>query len=151
MYITYITLLTKTCLFIQSLQNSSFNHFYAIYCLLLEKVMKRQALRQNKLGTERLKIPGQNPSAVLPLEEDLSTLEYTFSASATCQLETTVYQESQPRDLKKEEEEEEDQSTINPSVGSRKSQKHTPSDASASQNFSCVPSKGLIFHSLKGS
>ncbi|KAK9981035.1 hypothetical protein ABG768_000604 [Culter alburnus] len=121
---------------IESLQNSSFNHFSAIYCLLLERVMKRQALQQNKLGTEWLKVQGQNPSAVLPLEDDLSTLEYTCSASATCQLETTGYQESQPGDLKKEEED--NQPTINPSVGSRKSQRHTPSDAS--QNFSCLPS-----------
>lgn len=140
----------KTCLCIQSLQNSSFNHFSAIYCLLLERVMKRQALQQNKLGTGWLKVPGHNPSAtMLPLEDDLSTLEYTCSASASCQLETTGYQKSQPGDLKKREED--DQSTINPSVGFRKSQRHTPSNACASQNFSCLPSKfeGLqIFHSL---
>lgn len=141
MYLPCITLLTKTCLCIQSLQNSSFNHFSAIYCLLLERVMKRQSLQQNKLGTEWLKVPGQNPSAVLPLEDDLSTLVYTCSASATCQLQTTGYQESQPGDLKKDEEKD-NQSIINPSVGSRKSQRQTPSDACASQNFSCLPSKG---------
>lgn len=124
---------------IESLQNSSFNHFSAIYCLLLERVMKRQALQQNKLGTGWLKVPGHNPSAtMLPLEDDLSTLEYTCSASASCQLETTGYQKSQPGDLKKREED--DQSTINPSVGFRKSQRHTPSNACASQNFSCLPS-----------
>ncbi|XP_051763080.1 serine/threonine-protein kinase SIK2-like [Ctenopharyngodon idella] len=123
---------------IESLQNSSFNHFSAIYCLLLERVMKHQSLQQNKLGTEWLKVPGQNPSAVLPLEDDLSTLVYTCSASATCQLQTTGYQESQPGDLKKDEEKD-NQSIINPSVGSRKSQRQTPSDACASQNFSCLP------------
>lgn len=130
----------KTCLFIQSLQNSSFNHFSAIYCLLLERVMKHQALQQNKLGTEWLKEPCHTPQeTVLPLEDDLSTLKYTCSASAACQLETTVYQESQVGHLKKEEKE--DQALVSPSVESRKSQRHTPPDASASQKFSCLPSK----------
>ncbi|RXN02854.1 serine threonine- kinase SIK2-like protein [Labeo rohita] len=91
---------------IWSLQNSSFNHFSAIYCLLLERVMKHQALQQNKLGTEWLKEPCHTPQeTVLPLEDDLSTLKYTCSASAACQLETTVYQESQVGHLKKEEKE----------------------------------------------
>ncbi|XP_067297635.1 serine/threonine-protein kinase SIK2-like [Pseudorasbora parva] len=125
---------------IESLQNSSFNHFSAIYCLLLERVMKRQALQQNKLGTEWLKVPGHNPPAkVLPLDDDLGTLEYTCSASANCQLETTTYQESLPGDLKREEEED-NHSSINPFGRSRKSQRHIPSDACASQNFSCLPS-----------
>ncbi|XP_050975785.1 serine/threonine-protein kinase SIK1 isoform X1 [Labeo rohita] len=123
---------------IESLQNSSFNHFSAIYCLLLERVMKHQALQQNKLGTEWLKEPCHTPQeTVLPLEDDLSTLKYTCSASAACQLETTVYQESQVGHLKKEEKE--DQALVSPSVESRKSQRHTPPDASASQKFSCLP------------
>lgn len=132
-------LLTKN-IFIQSLQNSSFNHFSAIYCLLLERVMKHQALQQSKLGSEWLKEPCHFPQGtVLPLEEDLSTLEYTCSASAACQLETTAYKESQVGHLTKEEKE--DQSLDSPSVESRKSQRHTSPDASASHKFSCLPSK----------
>lgn len=76
---------------------------------------------------------------MLPLEEDLSTLEYTCSASAACQLETTAYKESQVGHLTKEEKE--DQSLDSPSVESRKSQRHTSPDASASHKFSCLPSK----------
>lgn len=130
----------KTCIFIQSLQNSSFNHFSAIYCLLLERVMKHQALQQSKLGSEWLKEPCHSPQGtVLPLEEDLSTLEYTCSASAACQLETTAYKESQVGHLTKEEKQ--DQSLDSPSVESRKSQRHTSPDASASHKFSCLPSK----------
>ncbi|XP_073699257.1 serine/threonine-protein kinase SIK1-like [Garra rufa] len=122
---------------IESLQNSSFNHFSAIYCLLLERVMKHQALQQSKLETEWLKEPCQTPQGTaLPLEDDLSTLEYTCSTSAACQLETLVYQESQGGHVKKEEKE--DQAPVSPSVESRKS--HTPPDASASHNFLCLPS-----------
>lgn len=134
MYLPSITLLTKNMPLYSVSSVSSFNHFSAIYCLLLERVMKRKALLQNWL-----KVRGHNPSAtMLPLEDDLSTLEYTCSASATYQLETTGYQKSQPGDLKNREED--DQSTINPSLGFRKSQRHTPSNACASQNFSCLPS-----------
>uniref|UniRef100_A0A8C2AKW4 non-specific serine/threonine protein kinase n=1 Tax=Cyprinus carpio TaxID=7962 RepID=A0A8C2AKW4_CYPCA len=91
---------------IESLQNSSFNHFSAIYCLLLERVTKHQALQQSNLGSEWLKEPCHSPQGmVLPLEEDLSTLEYARSASAACQLETTAYKELQVGHLKKEEKE----------------------------------------------
>ncbi|KAK2908893.1 hypothetical protein Q8A67_004730 [Cirrhinus molitorella] len=121
---------------IESLQNSSFNHFSAIYCLLLERVMKHQALQQNKLGSEWLKEPSHTPQGTaLPLEDDLSTLEYTCSTSAACQLETTVYQESQVGHVKKEEKE--DQAPVS-SVESKKSQRHTPPDASASQNLPSI-------------
>ncbi|XP_016296737.1 serine/threonine-protein kinase SIK1-like [Sinocyclocheilus anshuiensis] len=133
---------------IESLQNSSFNHFSAIYCLLLERVMKHQALQQSKLGSEWLKEPCHSPQGtVLPLEEDLSTLEYTCSASAACQLETTAYKESQVGHLKKEEKE--DQALDSPSVESRKSQRHTSPDASASQKFSCLPS--IVIDHVDGS
>ncbi|XP_052403044.1 serine/threonine-protein kinase SIK1-like [Carassius gibelio] len=127
---------------IESLQNSSFNHFSAIYCLLLEKVTKHQALQQSNLGSECLKEPCHSPQGmVLPLEEDLSTLEYTCSISATCQLETQVGH------LKKEEKE--DQALDSLSVESRKSQRHTSPDASASQKFSCLPS--IVIDHVDGS
>uniref|UniRef100_A0A672SBL0 non-specific serine/threonine protein kinase n=1 Tax=Sinocyclocheilus grahami TaxID=75366 RepID=A0A672SBL0_SINGR len=133
---------------IESLQNSSFNHFSAIYCLLLERVMKHQALQQSKLGSEWLKEPCHSPQGmVLPLEEDLSTLEYSCSASAACQLETTAHKESQVGHLKKEEKE--DQALDSPSVESRKSQRHTSPDASASQKFSCLPS--IVIDHVDGS
>uniref|UniRef100_A0A9J8BSG3 non-specific serine/threonine protein kinase n=1 Tax=Cyprinus carpio carpio TaxID=630221 RepID=A0A9J8BSG3_CYPCA len=122
---------------IESLQNSSFNHFSAIYCLLLERVTKHQALQQSNLGSEWLKEQCHSPQGmVLPLEEDLSTLEYARSASAACQLETTAYKELQVGHLKKEEKE--DQALDCPSVESRKSHRHTTPDASASQKFSCI-------------
>ncbi|XP_058635043.1 serine/threonine-protein kinase SIK1-like isoform X1 [Onychostoma macrolepis] len=133
---------------IESLQNSSFNHFSAIYCLLLERVMKHQSLQQSKLGSEWLKEPCHSPQeTVLPLEEDLSTLEYTCSASAACQLETTAFKESQVGHLEKEEKE--DQALDSPSVESRKSQRHTSPDASASQKVSCLPS--IVIDHVDGS
>ncbi len=102
--------------------------------------MKHQALQQSKLGSEWLKEPSHSPQGmVLPLEEDLSTLEYTCSASAACQHETTAYKESQVAHLKKEEKE--DQTLDSPSMESKKPQRHTSPDASASQKCSCLPSK----------
>ncbi|XP_043100236.1 serine/threonine-protein kinase SIK1-like isoform X2 [Puntigrus tetrazona] len=130
---------------VESLQNSSFNHFSAIYCLLLERVMKHQALQQSRLGSESLK---ESPrGTVLPLEEDLGSLQYTCSSSAACQLDTAAYEVSQVGHLK--EEEKGDQALDGVPVESRKSQRRISSDASASQTFSCLPS--IVIDHVDGS
>uniref|UniRef100_A0A671SMJ7 non-specific serine/threonine protein kinase n=1 Tax=Sinocyclocheilus anshuiensis TaxID=1608454 RepID=A0A671SMJ7_9TELE len=105
---------------VESLQNSSYNHFSAIYYLLLERVKEhrsQQLSRQCGAWNQRSRTasdssipevsvevrPRQFPRVVCPVEASLNGLLWNRSISPNSLLETTISEEVRPRDLDEEE------------------------------------------------
>uniref|UniRef100_A0A673K925 non-specific serine/threonine protein kinase n=1 Tax=Sinocyclocheilus rhinocerous TaxID=307959 RepID=A0A673K925_9TELE len=105
---------------VESLQNSSYNHFSAIYYLLLERVKEhrsQQLSRQCGAWNQRSRTasdsatpevsvevrPRQSPRVVCPVEASLNGLLWNRSISPNSLLETTISEEVRPHDLDEEE------------------------------------------------
>ncbi|XP_030634811.1 serine/threonine-protein kinase SIK2-like [Chanos chanos] len=84
---------------IESLQSNSYNHFSAIYCLLLERVMEHQSQQQGCQGGGWAQCPGSiPPETELSVEGGLNKLQYRRSASPNSLLETSISEEMRPED-----------------------------------------------------
>uniref|UniRef100_A0A672RYA8 non-specific serine/threonine protein kinase n=1 Tax=Sinocyclocheilus grahami TaxID=75366 RepID=A0A672RYA8_SINGR len=109
---------------VESLQNSSYNHFSAIYYLLLERVKEhrsQQLSRQCGAWNQRSRTasdsstpevsvearprqsPVNTPRVVCPVEASLNGLLWNRSISPNSLLETTISEEVRPHDLDEEE------------------------------------------------
>uniref|UniRef100_A0A8C2BQN5 non-specific serine/threonine protein kinase n=1 Tax=Cyprinus carpio TaxID=7962 RepID=A0A8C2BQN5_CYPCA len=105
---------------VESLQNSSYNHFSAIYYLLLERVKEhrsQQLSRQCGAWNQRSRTASdssppevsvearlrQSPRVVCPVEASLNGLLWNRSISPNSLLETTINEEVRPHDLEEEE------------------------------------------------
>uniref|UniRef100_A0A671W0P7 non-specific serine/threonine protein kinase n=1 Tax=Sparus aurata TaxID=8175 RepID=A0A671W0P7_SPAAU len=108
---------------IESLQSSSYNHFSAIYYLLLERVREhrsQQLSRQCGTWSQRPRSTSDSTSpevstlaercdsfflqrVVFPVEASLNRLLWNRSISPNSLLETSISEEVRPRDLEEEE------------------------------------------------
>uniref|UniRef100_A0AAQ5Y0U5 non-specific serine/threonine protein kinase n=1 Tax=Amphiprion ocellaris TaxID=80972 RepID=A0AAQ5Y0U5_AMPOC len=129
---------------IESLQSSSYNHFSAIYYLLLERVREhrtQQLSRQCGTWSQRPRSTSDSPSperltvclillqrVVFPVEASLNRLLWNRSISPNSLLETSISEEVRPRDL----EEEEATQTLGPLLPpTTTSRRHTLAEVSA--------------------
>uniref|UniRef100_A0A3Q2FYJ3 non-specific serine/threonine protein kinase n=1 Tax=Cyprinodon variegatus TaxID=28743 RepID=A0A3Q2FYJ3_CYPVA len=136
---------------IESLQSSSYNHFSAIYYLLLERVrehraqqLSRQCGTWNQRPRSTSDSTGPEVSAsspfsnnslppsvcqrvVFPVEASLNRLLWNRSISPNSLLETSISEEVRPRDL----EEEEATQSLGPLLPPTTSRRHTLAEVSA--------------------
>uniref|UniRef100_A0A8C4EAJ1 non-specific serine/threonine protein kinase n=1 Tax=Dicentrarchus labrax TaxID=13489 RepID=A0A8C4EAJ1_DICLA len=129
---------------IESLQSSSYNHFSAIYYLLLERVREhrsQQLSRQCGTWSQRSRSTSDSTSpevstpsnsflqrVVFPVEASLNRLLWNRSISPNSLLETSISEEVRPRDL----EEEEATQTLGPLLPpTTTSRRHTLAEVSA--------------------
>uniref|UniRef100_A0A672RT01 non-specific serine/threonine protein kinase n=1 Tax=Sinocyclocheilus grahami TaxID=75366 RepID=A0A672RT01_SINGR len=125
---------------VESLQNSSYNHFSAIYYLLLERVKEhrsQQLSRQCGAWNQRSRtasdsstpeVSMKSPCANSALEASLNGLLWNRSISPNSLLETTISEEVRPHDL---EEEEGMLQVQPPHLPSTTSRRHTLAEVSA--------------------
>ncbi|XP_007253284.3 serine/threonine-protein kinase SIK1 isoform X3 [Astyanax mexicanus] len=94
---------------VESLQSSSYNHFSAIYYLLLERVKEHRSQQLNRQcgawnQRSRSTSDSSGPERVVcPVEASLSGLLWNRSISPNSLLETTISEEVRPGDLEEEE------------------------------------------------
>uniref|UniRef100_A0A672RU09 non-specific serine/threonine protein kinase n=1 Tax=Sinocyclocheilus grahami TaxID=75366 RepID=A0A672RU09_SINGR len=123
---------------VESLQNSSYNHFSAIYYLLLERVKEhrsQQLSRQCGAWNQRSRTASDSSTpevsverVVCPVEASLNGLLWNRSISPNSLLETTISEEVRPHDL---EEEEGMLQVQPPHLPSTTSRRHTLAEVSA--------------------
>ncbi|XP_017565488.1 serine/threonine-protein kinase SIK1 [Pygocentrus nattereri] len=117
---------------IESLQNGSYNHFSAIYWLLLERLREHRDQQQIRQDRDWLKESGYMlPGAELRGEVEPNALQYRNSAYQSIQLDTTVSKRAPAKDLER--------LPLNLTTESRNTtRRHTVSEVSSSQH-SCHP------------
>ncbi|KAK1168066.1 serine/threonine-protein kinase SIK2 isoform X1 [Acipenser oxyrinchus oxyrinchus] len=138
---------------IESLQNSSYNHFAAIYYLLLETVKEHRNNQiinsQSGTGQQQSRSTHKITTAervVYPVEASFSGLLRNRSISPNSMLETTISEEVRQEDL----DEEGVQALIPPHIPNNTSRRHTLAEVST-HFHQCSPPSIVVSSSVRTS